>query len=68
VKTKKWEGTDTVVVSGTFVKLNYLCILYLCRYQCATVGNRYLWQGEQTEKKFGTLHRILSNKRLPTVT
>jgi len=37
------------------------------------VGNRYVWQGGQTEnqggqtKKYGALCRILSNKCLPTL-
>jgi len=37
-------------------KINYLSTLYVCRYQCTTVdrvGNRYVWQGGQTENQGG---------------
>jgi len=50
----------------------------ICRYQFTTVGrvgNRYEWQGVQTENQGGqtkknfrrALRRILSNKCLPTL-
>jgi len=48
VKTKKWEGTDTVVDSGTYVKYTMV----------GRVDNPYVWRGWQSENQGGQTKKI----------